>query len=161
MAQDITDDHGKGVLDSIARLLEDVLTLERRAGHPHCLRLGSADVHLSAGDGHESDHGPAPEAATIAQATSVLVHDVPETAELLEAINELNRRARLVRVFLAEGCVYAVADIVAAVAGDPHALAAVCSHLADFADYYDGKLRKEFGGRRALDAPDGCVLCAA
>ena len=148
---------GDDVLARIEAILTGTLELERHEGRPHCFRLGSADVHLSAGDGLGGGLGPAAVGA-VAQATSILVREVPLDSDLLSVLNELNTRARFLRVYYSDGCVYAAADILSAVVADPVALTTVCSYLSDFADSYDGKLRRRFGGRRAEDA-EGCHLC--
>jgi hypothetical protein len=69
---------------------------------------------------------------------------------LLAELNELNGRLNFIRLFWRDDSVFAAAEMLASTL-DPIELSNACDWVADTADYYDERLREQFGGQLAFD----------
>ncbi|WP_432981729.1 T3SS (YopN, CesT) and YbjN peptide-binding chaperone 1 [Dactylosporangium sp. CA-233914] len=83
---------------------------------------------------------------------SPLLRRLPRTPELLTELNELNGRLNFIRLFWRDDSVIAAAEMLASTL-DPIELSNACDWVADTADYYDERLRDQFGGQLAFDPP--------
>ncbi|GAA2329384.1 YbjN domain-containing protein [Dactylosporangium sp. NPDC051485] len=84
---------------------------------------------------------------------SPLLRQLERSPELLAELNDLNGRLNFIRLFWRDDCVYAAAEVLASTL-DPIELSNACDWVSDTADYYDERLRDQFGGRLAFDPPD-------
>jgi hypothetical protein len=81
---------------------------------------------------------------------SPLLRDLGRSPELLTELNELNGRLNFIRLFWRDDRVIAAVEMLASTL-DPIELSNACDWLADTADYYDERLRDQFGGQLAFD----------
>jgi hypothetical protein len=79
-----------------------------------------------------------------------VLRGVATTAELLEALNEVNGRIRYGRVFVANHVVIVAMEL-PAVELTPAHVAFACAELGNLADHMDDTLRGRFGGEVAFD----------
>ncbi|MER7280648.1 YbjN domain-containing protein [Dactylosporangium sp. NPDC000244] len=84
---------------------------------------------------------------------SPLLRKLECSPELLTELNELNGRLNFIRLFWRDGSVLAAVEMLASTL-DPIELSNACDWVADAADYYDERLRDQFGGQLAFDPPD-------
>ena len=84
------------------------------------------------------------------QLYSPVLRGVATTAELLEALNEINGRIRYGRVFVTNHVVIAAMEL-PAVDLTPDQIAFACAELGNLADHLDDSLRGRFGGEIAFD----------
>ncbi|WP_426508621.1 T3SS (YopN, CesT) and YbjN peptide-binding chaperone 1 [Dactylosporangium sp. McL0621] len=81
---------------------------------------------------------------------SPLLRQLACSPELLAELNELNGRLNFIRLFWRDESVFAAVEMLASTL-DPIELSNACDWVADTADYYDERLRDQFGGRLAFD----------
>ncbi|WP_433053402.1 T3SS (YopN, CesT) and YbjN peptide-binding chaperone 1 [Dactylosporangium sp. CS-033363] len=81
---------------------------------------------------------------------SPLLRELACSPELLTELNELNSQLNFIRLFWRDGSVFAAVEMLASTL-DPIELSNACDWVADTADYYDERLRDQFGGRLAFD----------
>ncbi|MFB9451124.1 YbjN domain-containing protein [Dactylosporangium vinaceum] len=81
---------------------------------------------------------------------SPVLRELERTPELLVELNDLNGRLNFIRLFWRDGSVFAAVEMLASTL-DPIELSNACDWVADTADYYDERLRDQFGGRLAFD----------
>lgn len=84
---------------------------------------------------------------------SPLLRRLGRSPELLAELNELNGRLNFIRLFWRDDCVIAAAEVLASTL-DPIELSNACDWVSDTADYYDERLREQFGGELAFDPDD-------
>jgi hypothetical protein len=81
---------------------------------------------------------------------SPLLRRLDRSPELLAELNELNGRLNFVRLFWRDDCVFAAVELLASTL-DAIELSNACDWVSDTADYYDERLRDQFGGQLAFD----------
>ena len=91
----------RAVLQYAAELLKGTLATEHTGGPATCVRIGSADVHVSLTE----DSPP------VMQATSHVLRDVDASAELLAALNHISANTPFVRVFHRDRDVLVMGDL--------------------------------------------------
>jgi hypothetical protein len=84
------------------------------------------------------------------QLYSPVLRGVATTAELLEALNEINGRIRYGRVFVANHVVVVAMELPAVDLTATH-IAFACAELGNLADHMDDALRGRFGGEVAFE----------
>jgi hypothetical protein len=87
----------------------------------------------------------------VLQLYSPVLRGVATTAELLEALNEINARIRYGRVFVAGHVVIAAMELPAVDLTAAH-IAFALAELGGLADHLDDTLRGRFGGEVAFDS---------
>ncbi|GAA2600095.1 hypothetical protein GCM10010399_33610 [Dactylosporangium fulvum] len=83
---------------------------------------------------------------------SPLLRKIDCSSELLAELNDLNGRLNFLRIFWRDQSVIASTELLAATL-DPIELSNACDWVADAADYYDVRLRDQFGGELAFSPP--------
>lgn len=133
--------------DEIAQLLEAAMA--RWLGVEHPVRDGDGDYPIRVGSAMMFVRllpGVPPAVAIFAP----ILRDVARTADLLQAINDINARIRFGRVFWSEGRVLVAMELTAAdITADQVAFA--CVELGNLADYLDDVLHGRFGGKTMFD----------
>lgn len=83
---------------------------------------------------------------------SPLLRRLECSPKLLSELNELNGRLNFVRLFWRDESVIASYELMAETL-DARELSNACDWVADAADYYDVRLREQFGGELAFTPP--------
>ncbi|MFG2043403.1 YbjN domain-containing protein [Dactylosporangium sp. NPDC048998] len=81
---------------------------------------------------------------------SPMLRQLGRSPQLLAELNDLNGRLNFIRLFWRDDCVFAAVEMLASTL-DPIELSNACDWVADTADYYDERLRDQFGGHLAFD----------
>ncbi|WP_432832584.1 T3SS (YopN, CesT) and YbjN peptide-binding chaperone 1 [Dactylosporangium sp. CA-092794] len=110
------------------------------AAEPVAIRSGTAVVYLRLIAGEPP----------LVRVFSPLLRRLGRSPELLTELNELNGRLNFVRLFWRDDSVIAAMEMLASTL-DPIELSNACDWVADTADYYDERLRDQFGGQLAFD----------
>jgi hypothetical protein len=105
-----------------------------------CIRAGSAAVYIRL-----LEHDP-----RFVRVFSPLLHDVEESCELLQELNDINSVTSFARLFWLSGTVYAAAEQLSATL-DLDELVNACDVVGSVADKHDNLLLERFGGRLSFD----------
>ncbi len=125
-----------GLIEDALRRWMGVAEIKKDADGDYPVRVGGALVYVRIIAG----------ASALVAFFSPFLRDVPASPALHAALNDLNARIRLGRVFWTDGTVMAATELTAVdVTADQVALA--CMELGSLADKLDDALRGRFGGR--------------
>ena len=105
------------------------------------IRAGSAILYV-----HLADEPETP----VAHLTSPVLTEVERSAELLEALNDINAAIEVGRLFWEGDTIVASVTLVAETL-DLIELAVACDGIGEIADRYDDELQARFGGLKAFN----------
>lgn len=121
--------HVQPLVDSYLRTSTDV------GAGPISVRSGSAVVNIRLLDTEP----------TLVRVYSAVVQGVPESPDLLSALNEINATTNFIRLFWRDETVFAADELLAQTL-DLDELVTAVDLVADLADHYDDDLVERFGG---------------